>query len=87
MGEDEFQEWLAYFQLEPWGTQTADQRAAIIASTIANVNRSAKQRAFTIDDFMPRYAARPHRRRQTPQEMRNLFAVMTRSVGGTYQKA
>lgn len=53
-------EWLAYFQLEPWGEERADLRAGIVASTIANVNRPAKRKqAYAPKDFMPRFGAEP----------------------------
>lgn len=48
-------EWIAYYQLEPFGEERADMRAAIIASTIANVNRSKGQKAYKVEDFMPRF--------------------------------
>ena len=71
----EFAEWRAFFELEPWGEERADLRAGIIASTIANVNRS-KGKAFSPGDFMPEFD-KPARTQQTPQEMAavmNLFA-------------
>ena len=71
----EFAEWRAFFELEPWGEERADLRAGIIASTIANVNRS-KGKAFSPGDFMPEFD-KPVRKHQTPEEMAavmNLFA-------------
>ncbi len=44
---------MAYFRLEPWDEQRADLRAAIIASTIANVHRPKDRRPFRPKDFMP----------------------------------
>jgi hypothetical protein len=46
-------EWMAYFELEPWGEERADLRAGIVASTLANIHRSDKTRAFSPLDFMP----------------------------------
>jgi hypothetical protein len=46
-------EWIAYYQIEPFGVEKEDFRAGIIASTIANVNRQKGQKAFTPKDFMP----------------------------------
>lgn len=49
-------EWLAYFRLEPFGEERDDLRMGIVASTIANVNRSAKRRKpYQPEDFMPRF--------------------------------
>lgn len=48
-------EWQAYAQLEPFGPPAQFWQAALIASTLANVNRTKKeQKAFTPEDFMPR---------------------------------
>lgn len=49
----ELTEWLAYNRIEPFGSEMEDYRAGIVASTIANVNRSKGQKAFTPKDFMP----------------------------------
>jgi hypothetical protein len=51
----QYAEWLAYSALEPWGEERDDLRMAIIASTIANVNRGKGQKAFTPDQFMPSF--------------------------------
>jgi hypothetical protein len=53
MSSSEFTEWMAFYELEPQGEWRADLRAGIIASTIANVNRSADSDALTPKDFMP----------------------------------
>lgn len=53
MSSSEFTEWIAFYELEPQGEWRADLRAGIIASTIANVNRSADSEALTPKDFMP----------------------------------
>lgn len=48
-------EWLAYYQLEPFGPPAGYWQAGLIASTLANVNRTKNtQKAFISEDFMPR---------------------------------
>lgn len=48
-------EWMAYSQLEPFGPPAQFWQAALIASVLANVNRTKKdQKAFKPEDFMPR---------------------------------
>jgi hypothetical protein len=42
MGSDEFSEWLAFYQLEPFGDYRADYRSGVVASTFAEVRISAK---------------------------------------------
>lgn len=46
-------EWMAYFELDPWGEERADLRSGIIASTLANINRGRNTPAFSPLDFMP----------------------------------
>lgn len=55
----EFTEWIAYYQLEPFGEERADLRMGIIASLIANSNRDPKKRKkpFEPKDFMPLFEA------------------------------
>ena len=60
-------QWLAYDQLEPIGETRADLRAGIIASTIANVQRSKGAAAYKPGDFMPKFA-------QPPQSQSDMFA-------------
>jgi hypothetical protein len=49
-------EWIAYYNLEPWGEERADWRAGMVAATIANAHRDPKKHApFRPADFMPRF--------------------------------
>ncbi len=52
MSAAQFQHWCAYYALDPWGSERGDLSAAIIASTIANVN---SRRRFRPRDFMPQF--------------------------------
>ncbi|MCS7159473.1 MAG: DUF4035 domain-containing protein [Gemmatales bacterium] len=52
----ELSTWLAYYSLEPWGEDRADLRAAIVASVIANANRSSDTPPFELWQFMPDFA-------------------------------
>lgn len=55
MSAKRFVEWQAYYQLEPFGPPPEYWQAGLIASTVANVQRTKKsQKAFTPEDFMPR---------------------------------
>lgn len=55
MSSREISEWMAFFSLEPWGTEVEDWRAGMVAATIANVNRDTKRqrKPFQPSDFMP----------------------------------
>jgi hypothetical protein len=50
----EFTEWLAYYELEPFGDQVADMRHGTSAALLANINRNAKERPepFLAADFI-----------------------------------
>mgnify|MGYP003139586721 CR=1 FL=1 len=49
----ELSEWMAYYELNPFGSVRDDLQAGIVASTIANVNRGKNDKSFTPSDFMP----------------------------------
>ena len=55
MSSHEFAEWIAYYNLEPFGDELAlmDNHFASLQALIANVNRDPKKRrkAFELDDF------------------------------------
>mgnify|MGYP000940748974 FL=1 len=54
MSSRELSEWMAYYNIEPFGEERADLRSGIVASTIANVNRDPKKgQPFKPTDFMP----------------------------------
>jgi hypothetical protein len=65
----QLREWMAFYELSPWGAERGDLQAAIVASTIANVWR-AKGRRYRVADFLPTFGARA----QTQEEM---AAVLT----------
>jgi len=51
----EFTEWLAYYEMEPFGERFADLRTGLITSAIYNVNRNVKKHpeAFGALHFIP----------------------------------
>jgi len=65
-------EWIAYYNIEPFGEHAAYWRAGTIAATIANVNRPKSKRAFKAEDFMP---SEPKTTPvvQTPEEMADIL--------------
>jgi hypothetical protein len=54
MSANEFADWVAYYQLNPFGPFRSDVQAATIASTVANAN-AAKGKKFRIQDFLPQF--------------------------------
>ena len=66
MGSDELTEWMAFYQLEPFGDFRADLRSAIVASTLANAHRSKEGKPFIPEDFMP-FVDKHHKERRSDQ--------------------
>jgi hypothetical protein len=53
MSSKQIVEWMAYYDLEPFGEERADFRAAMLASLYANSQRDPKkQKPFEMSDFM-----------------------------------
>lgn len=55
MSSHEFSEWIAFASNEPLGNARSDLQAAIVASTIANVNRGKKGKTFKPIDFIAKF--------------------------------
>lgn len=49
----ELSEWAAYYSIEPFGYFRSDLQSGVIASTVANCNRTKSSRSFSPLDFMP----------------------------------
>lgn len=79
MSSRELTEWMAFFSLEPWGTEVEDWRAGLIASTIANSHRDPKRRRklYEPSDFMPRYEA-PKTQEQSWEEQARILEMWSR---------
>jgi len=58
MDAQEFAEWLAFDQIEPFGANREDQRTGLIASTIVNVNKKPGKTPSKWSDFLPPYEKR-----------------------------
>jgi len=54
LGSGEFTEWLAFYELEPFGVERDNYHTALLAALIANVHRGKGKPAFKIEDFMLR---------------------------------
>jgi len=77
----ELSEWMAFFQLEPWGAEVEDWRTGLIASTIANVNRDPKKRRkpYEPEDFMPQFD-RPEDPGQSPDDHEAILRMWQRAL-------
>jgi hypothetical protein len=67
MTSEEFDDWCAFYQLEPWGYEIANWRMGVIGSTVANYSGRLKK-PVKPSDFLPR---KP--RKKTPKEMREMW--------------
>ncbi|MBX7237669.1 MAG: DUF4035 domain-containing protein [Caldilineales bacterium] len=79
MSSLEFSEWIAYYNLEPFGLERFDLHAGIVASTIANVNRERNREPYSPLDFMP-FQPRPQ---QSWQDQLALVEQLNILFGGS----
>ena len=83
MTSAELTEWLAFFELEPFGPERGDLQAGIVASVIANVNRDPKKRKkeYTPQDFMPVFGGGRGKEKKTPDELRRKWEMVVAAFG------
>lgn len=53
MSSREFAEWLAYYQIQPFGENRADERSGTIAAAIVNVHRKKGVKPLNWLHFFP----------------------------------
>jgi hypothetical protein len=82
ISSEELSEWIEFFRLEPFGQEADWLGPAIVASTVANVNRGKGKKAFEVADFMPRFEPK---KEQTTEEMIQMAAMFTIAAGGTVE--
>ena len=85
MSAEEFLDWVAFYQLQPFGPWRADTQAALIASTIANVN-AKKGHSFAIKDFQlqfkPRFTTKKKRPTMSGEQVVSFFQALAARQGG-----
>jgi len=72
----ELSEWMAYYQINPFGEWRADLRNGITAAVMANAHRGRGARAFKAKDFIPQFD-RPEKK--TPAQLGAIFDLFARS--------
>lgn len=82
MTSRELNEWMAFYEAEPFGMKREDDRAAIVAATVANVHRGKGQRAYRLSDFTPKYQKRATSVQQMKQVMHQIAAMANRKQNG-----
>lgn len=80
MSSRELAEWMAYYELEPFGEWRADVRSAIVAMTVAAANRGKRGRAPKLEDFMPKFDGE---RQQDPESLLEKVRLLNAALGGT----
>lgn len=76
MSSDELTEWAAFCLLEPFGGDAEYLGDAIVAATVANVNRG-KRKPAKVEEFLPKF-----RKGQTVEEQIQFAQMMTLAMGG-----
>ena len=76
----ELTEWLAFYELEPFGSEADYLGHAVVASVIANVNKAKGQKPFSVEDFMPK--RNEGSGVQTEAEMIQIASMFTLGLGG-----
>lgn len=69
-------DYLAYYQIEPFGTEQDYIQAGIVASTIANVNRSKNTQPFKPYDFVPSSFKSKIHKKQSAEDIKFIFEQM-----------
>ena len=73
----ELTEWIAYYEIEPWGEERADLRMGIETSSLVRLWADPKKaKAITPTMFMPYYEP-PPKRQKSAVEMLAVFDSLT----------
>jgi len=76
MSSEEFAEWAAYYEMNPFGPKRADYQAAVIARTIAQAN-APKGKTFQLSDFVLEFTTRvKSEARMTSEQIVSFFQGM-----------
>ncbi len=82
MSAQEFAEWMAFFEMEPWGYDMENWRFGMLAATMANLHRDPKKRRkpYRPEDFMPK--SRREKRAKSWQDLKAIARLWNRVLGG-----
>lgn len=67
----ELTQWIAYYSIEPFGPAREDDRAGVVAATMANCHTGKSRKSYKPNDFFPRKKAR-----QTVEQMIALLKTL-----------
>lgn len=75
MTAGEFNQWLAYYSIDPWSQERADLRVAQLTAMFANVNAKKEAAASRPVDFMP-WSEPAGPDKKSGQELYEMFQMM-----------
>jgi len=78
MTASEFQDWKAFYLLEPFGSLRDDHRAGTIAAVVANVHKKKGTTSYKATDFFPPYQPRV----QEWQDQLRIVEMLNQVFGG-----
>jgi hypothetical protein len=80
MPADEFIEWCAFYDLEPWGFQADAWRSGVVAATVANYSGRTRTRADAKPrDFMPKRKGERRQKVQSPGEIQRVLESVSKN--------
>jgi hypothetical protein len=74
----EFTEWMEFYSIEPFGENRQALNTGIIASVIANANRTKNSKVFKPQDFIPEFKES----KQSWKEQLSIVETMNTLYGG-----
>ena len=80
----EITEWMAFWQLEPFGADMNFLGHAITSTTVANVNRQKGQTAYDVEDFMPNFEGKKDAYRKLKSGGSSGFSALFGGWRGSY---
>lgn len=80
MSSSELTEWMAFYRIEPWGTDIELLGHAITASAVHNAHRGKRGRALGAKDFMPEWYK--ERIVQDEGQMLSFVETLNAAMGG-----
>lgn len=83
MDAEEFSWWLAYYEMQPFGDDREDLRAAVQTSTLANIHRKKGAKPIKPEDVFSNL--KRHRREQTSEEMKAACMAWNSLLGGSFK--
>lgn len=83
VSSSELTEWMAYYQLEPFGQERDNLHAGIIASVFANANRDRKKqrKPFEVKDFMLKLG-KPKNEKKNAEQLLAKVEILNAAFGG-----